>query len=626
MTQVFDLPYDICYIISGYLDTRDDLLSWSRSCPHFSHLLAPILIRSARNDATAICRACEEGLVEIVKGLSKAGANFNVQRKQDATLRTRLWDTDAKEDRLQAEVSSLPWSPQTQEYASSQRKDVDDMAMWLRSHFFIRYKMVEFLEEYSDNIYTYDYEGFFGKSIRDEDAEPSCTSRPEGYWTPLHIAAARGNDELVSLLLDSGANINASSYLFCLCLNIRNLQATHLWTPLHTAMCHRRESTVKLLLSRGASTKVTNQGPGWNNRQFTALHSACTLGYLNAGRALIDGGYQTDMEVLDDRNMTPLAYAFFRGSWAMISFLLEHGADINAKFGPLNALGHACLLGYYTEAIRLLDLGATPEYEVGIDGQPIYFHLIAVAGAPALTSPRASSQEKSRLELLNRLIGYGIIDINQPAIDGATALMGASWFNRVDVVKALLHSGANVRAGRSDTESALMRALKAWNCLVPDKLKSRGDLLGTVQTLLKAMGETPTSRPADGVAASTDVNRSGTDDDDDDDDDIGNALVWLCRQGQEPVRDKLAVASLLLGYKRAVERANAKQNLVLKSFYAGSIDMADIILRNGFDPPSEEQIRRIEKNIKFYSAATQGWLRNTLLPLLPAPRPRPPTD
>jgi hypothetical protein len=63
-------------------------------------------------------------------------------------------------------------------------------------------------------------------------------------WTPLHYAAAGGKDDIVRLLLDKGAEIDARS-------------PNHT-TPLMIAAYEGHYSTAKLLLDRGADVTLTN--------------------------------------------------------------------------------------------------------------------------------------------------------------------------------------------------------------------------------------------------------------------------------------------------------------------------------------------------------------------------------
>ena len=64
----------------------------------------------------------------------------------------------------------------------------------------------------------------------------------EGMWTPLHEAAYRGRNDAAVILLDAGAQVDASG-----------LSGSR---PLHEAAKRGHKDTCKLLLSRGASIDV----------------------------------------------------------------------------------------------------------------------------------------------------------------------------------------------------------------------------------------------------------------------------------------------------------------------------------------------------------------------------------
>ena len=74
--------------------------------------------------------------------------------------------------------------------------------------------------------------------------EAQINDEDRNGWTALHIAASRGNDSIVSLLLNHGANINLKNSIG--------------WTPLMDAAGNGRESTVLLLLVRGAQYHLKN--------------------------------------------------------------------------------------------------------------------------------------------------------------------------------------------------------------------------------------------------------------------------------------------------------------------------------------------------------------------------------
>ncbi|KAI0104032.1 ankyrin repeat-containing domain protein [Nemania sp. FL0031] len=626
VSPVLGLPLELLYYVSKCLNNAADLSSWSRSCRAFHIALTPLLYRYATSDPAVMCWACDEGRLDTVQRLLDAGANPNIAWSQceprwwtlkdlhkahgpPSQRRSEGGEEGEEEDKEEVREGELEGDVSlSREMLASRdcegvrfRRHVSE---WLTRHTAIDHRMLEYFGEKSYHVdddngrqtawYSV-HNGYLVADEHDVESRPwtfcshsntyKCakTLPQRCYWTPLHIAASWGNDKLVGLLLDHGADINALSRFFCSCAaTLADRRVAPLWTPLHTAMCHGHESTARLFLSRGASTNVTTRYRGQDERRFTALHSACVLDLIDTAQALVNEGHQTDVMVHDHSDLTPFAYAFFRGNWAMIDFLLEHGADLNAKIGPLSALGHACLLGYYAEALRLLDLGATPQCELDIYGQsPIYFHLIAVAGAPTLPSSRSSIQRGFRLELVDRLIKHGV-DVNQRGINGTTALMGAATFHRVGVVKALLHSGANLRI--ENHRSILERAvsLDMWQ----SHTTLKGAMLKTVRVVLEAMAETPAPKTADIDVMELDIDRFSTADHVD----ISNAFVSICSTHGKH-QDMLEVADLLLRYTRAAGMANTKSDLVYDTIMGTNFDIANMLLESGFDPPREEQFR-----------------------------------
>ncbi|WP_211474042.1 ankyrin repeat domain-containing protein [Collimonas humicola] len=77
------------------------------------------------------------------------------------------------------------------------------------------------------------------KALLDKEAEPNNTG-----WTALHYAAAIGNDEIVQMLLDASAYIDAGS--------------PNNTTPIMMAARAGKIQTVKLLLDSGADVTLKN--------------------------------------------------------------------------------------------------------------------------------------------------------------------------------------------------------------------------------------------------------------------------------------------------------------------------------------------------------------------------------
>jgi len=80
--------------------------------------------------------------------------------------------------------------------------------------------------------------------------DPTAPIDPLTYLTPegdncLHIAALRGDEEAVRLLLDVGVDINAKG-------DMGN-------TPLHYALSQKHLEVASLLRERGAAQNITNE-------------------------------------------------------------------------------------------------------------------------------------------------------------------------------------------------------------------------------------------------------------------------------------------------------------------------------------------------------------------------------
>ena len=152
-------------------------------------------------------------------------------------------------------------------------------------------------------------------------------------WTPLHQAAHDGRTDLVRLLLDKGLDLEAV-------VKDQNLWGWKQWgraTPLILAVDASRVQTVQYLVSCGSNIKAESIGGD------QSIHIACWRGSLPIVKILLDAGI--DIETRDSvHNETPLLKAASTGKTDIVLYLLEKGADTNAKtqFGR-NALVHCQL-------------------------------------------------------------------------------------------------------------------------------------------------------------------------------------------------------------------------------------------------------------------------------------------
>ncbi len=130
-----------------------------------------------------------------------------------------------------------------------------------------------------------------------------------GYWgkTALSTAAYKGHKDIVSLLIEHGADLNTSDW--------------NGGTPLSNSVTH--EEIFKLLLDKGADIN-TRYNEGW-----TVLHEAA-LGYeRNITTLLLAKGM--NINSVDNNGQTPLHFVASRSEGEFLAFLIMKGSDITIK-------------------------------------------------------------------------------------------------------------------------------------------------------------------------------------------------------------------------------------------------------------------------------------------------------
>ncbi len=129
--------------------------------------------------------------------------------------------------------------------------------------------------------------------------------------TPLQVASANGITDAVEALLDAGADPD-----------VRDEFGD---TLLHIACHNGRTDTVRFLLEHGADVNARNDGGE------TSIHRACGGWNIEDTlfQVLLDAG--AEMDVRDNYDDTPLHHACGHGRPHAVRFLLDAGADPNAK-------------------------------------------------------------------------------------------------------------------------------------------------------------------------------------------------------------------------------------------------------------------------------------------------------
>ena len=141
------------------------------------------------------------------------------------------------------------------------------------------------------------------RELLKKDPTSAKAYSPDG-WTALHLNW--GHLDIVELLLDSGADINAVS---------RNKFVA---TPLQGAAVAKRFELARLLIARGA--KLSPRGEGGDS----PLHECAGNGAIEIARLLLDHG--ADINAKNDEGKTPLAIALEYKQPEIAKLLRERGA------------------------------------------------------------------------------------------------------------------------------------------------------------------------------------------------------------------------------------------------------------------------------------------------------------
>jgi ankyrin repeat protein/mono/diheme cytochrome c family protein len=272
--------------------------------------------------------------------------------------------------------------------------------------------------------------------------------------TPLHHAAGFASVDVVQLLIDKGADVNA-----------KNRRGS---TPLHWAV--HDEAKARLLVSRGAAVN-TKQIEG-----RTPLYQAAVLANGHAVmRLLLEK--DADVNAATLIGLTPLNAAAVRGDIEAMRLLIERGAKVDVKNSA----------------------GETPLMAAATNGDPQAVRLLLESGADVtVTSKRGetalgNASTAGIAETVQLLIDHRA-EVNVRNIRGYSPLMLAAGSDATPaaVVRMLLAKGTDTTYSADYDETARMLASKRGNTEVTRLL---GGLEQGQTTPVPVASHTPTLTP-----------------------------------------------------------------------------------------------------------------------------------
>jgi ankyrin repeat protein len=291
--------------------------------------------------------------------------------------------------------------------------------------------------------------------------------------TALSTAVQTWNEGILSLLIKGGADRSEKFNGATLTSSAKgNMKIVHQLigtsldpfrkavsglTILHLASMPGRTATLDLLLD--AKMYLYER----DNEGRTALHMASLAGQQESVKRLLNSG--ADISLRDRTGMTVLHYAAVGGSVVVVEFLLDNGMSVDERDKEgRTALYMAALAGQQESVKRLLNSGAD----------------ISLRDRKGSTVLHYAALGESEV-VMEFLLECGM-SVDERDNEGRTALHIAALAKQHEILKRLLNSGAYISLRDREGETVLHYAAVSGNVVV---MKFLLDLDSRMRTVLK---------------------------------------------------------------------------------------------------------------------------------------------
>jgi tankyrase len=291
----------------------------------------------------------------------------------------------------------------------------------------------------------------------------------------IHEAVKEGSLSRVKALLEANPRL------------VNSLDRESGLRPLHIAVSTSQKQILKLLLEKKADVNATSTGDKITGGQgLTALHVAASEGNEGTGmaRLLIAGG--SDVNAQDKAGMTPLHYALSNTGWevdSMVKLLVQSGADVgirdSAKTTPLELAKKNSpelvpfMVKFGTGGVVIFEAIAKNDMlklESLLEANP---ELANAQNDKTGETPLHWAAGFGRLEMARVLIAKKA-NVNARSNNGSTPLHNAAGWGQLDIAQLLIAHKANVNAKTNSGLTPLAMALHKGRVKTSELLRKHG--------------------------------------------------------------------------------------------------------------------------------------------------------
>ena len=384
---------------------------------------------------TALMLASEGGHEQVVQTLVSAGTNVNIQDNEGWTALII-----ACEHGYYVIVSTL-----LQAGANPDLQISDGSNALMIASYYGYYNIVTILIEQQAEINNQRRDGVTALIFSSQKGHTQVVElllkknadvnmQVDDGMTCLMVASHNGHTHVVELLLKENVDVN--------------IQAKNGWTSLMLASQNGHTHVAELLLKANADVNIRTKN-GW-----TALMKASQNGHTQVVELLVKE--LVDIDVKKDNGVTALMLASINGHLQVAECLLQSHADphILACYGS-TALSLAAYSGNRDLVNMLLDKAepTTDEIEKAVvascyGGHPTLITFLSNK-LPHITNDQRELLDSCVKGDLGAVVTKILDSPDTPLVLGLTPLMVASSFGHVDIVDALIQTGADANKQES---------------------------------------------------------------------------------------------------------------------------------------------------------------------------------